>query len=208
MFHKLFIALIVSIAWPGAAMAQQDRAGTAAPAGNYETALFAGGCFWCVEADFDKIPGVIKTVSGYTGGRKANPTYQEVSAGGTGHTEAVQVVYDPKKISYKELVDRFWRTIDPTTSDRQFCDKGTQYRPAIFYATPQQKAVVEQSKITLEKTKPFDAPIATEIAQATTFYPAEDYHQDFYKKNPVRYKYYRFSCGRDQRLARLWGSTN
>lgn len=208
MFHKLFIALIVSIAWPGVIMAQQDRAGAATPAGNYQTALFAGGCFWCVEADFDKIPGVIKTVSGYTGGRKANPTYQEVSAGGTGHTEAVQVVYDPTKISYKELVDRFWRTIDPTTSDRQFCDKGTQYRPAIFYATPQQKAVAEQSKITLEKTKPFDAPIATEITQATTFYPAEDYHQDFYKKNPVRYKYYRFSCGRDQRLARLWESTN
>lgn len=208
MFHKLFIALIVSIAWPGVIMAQQDRASAATPAGNYQTALFAGGCFWCVEADFDKIPGVIKTVSGYTGGHKANPTYQEVSAGGTGHTEAVQVVYDPKKVSYKELVDRFWRTIDPTTSDRQFCDKGTQYRPAIFYATQQQKAVAEQSKITLEKTKPFDAPIATEITQATTFYPAEDYHQDFYKKNPVRYKYYRFSCGRDQRLARLWNGTN
>lgn len=205
MLRKSLIALIAGIALPGMILAQQDMAGTATPANNYETALFAGGCFWCVESDFDKMPGVMETVSGYTGGHKLNPTYEEVSVGGTGHTEAVQVVYDPAKVSYKELVDRFWRTIDPTTPDRQFCDSGSQYRSAIFYNTPQQKMVAEQSKMALEKTKPFKAPIVTEITQATTFYAAEDYHQNFYKKNPLRYNYYRFGCGRDKRLEQLWG---
>lgn len=205
MLRKLLIALIVGIALPGVILAQQDMTGTATPSSHYETALFAGGCFWCVESDFDKIPGVIETVSGYSGGHKLNPTYEEVSAGGTGHTEVVQVVYDPAKVSYKELTDKFWRTIDPTTADRQFCDSGNQYRSAIFYSTPQQKTVAEQSKMALEKTKPFKAPIVTEITQATTFYAAEDYHQNFYKKNPLRYNYYRLSCGRDKRLEQLWG---
>ncbi|MDA1107168.1 MAG: peptide-methionine (S)-S-oxide reductase MsrA [Proteobacteria bacterium] len=186
-------------------MAQQDVAGTATPPKNHETALFAGGCFWCTESDFDKIPGVIETVFGYAGGQKLNPTYEEVSNGGTGHAEVVQVTYDPAKVSYKELVDKFWRTIDPTTPDRQFCDSGSQYRSAIFYSTPQQKAIAEQSKTALEKNKPFKGKIVTEITQATTFYAAEEYHQNFYRKNPVRYNYYRFSCGRDQRLELLWG---
>ncbi|MCL4315396.1 MAG: peptide-methionine (S)-S-oxide reductase MsrA [Gammaproteobacteria bacterium] len=205
MLRKSLIALVAGIALPGVILAQPDATGTAAPSNSHETALFAGGCFWCVESDFDKIPGVIETVSGYTGGHKLNPTYEEVSAGGTGHAEAVQVVYDPAKVSYKELVDKFWRTIDPTTPDRQFCDSGSQYRTAIFYANPQQKIIAEQSKMALEKTKPFKAPLVTEIMQATTFYAAEEYHQNFYKKNPVRYNYYRFSCGRDQRLEQLWG---
>lgn len=205
MLRKSLIALIAGIALPGVIMAQPDVTGTAMPSSHYETAIFAGGCFWCVESDFDKVPGVMETVSGYTGGHTLNPTYEEVSAGGTGHTEAVQVVYDPAKVSYKELVDKFWRTIDPTTADRQFCDSGNQYRTAIFYNTPQQKTVAEQSKMALEKTKPFKAPIVTEITQATTFYAAEEYHQNFYRKNPLRYNYYRLSCGRDKRLEQLWG---
>jgi len=209
MFRKLLTALIAGIILPGMVVAQQDMAtGMATPPGNHETAIFAGGCFWCVESDFDKIPGVIKTVSGYTGGHKPDPTYKEVSAGGTGHAEAVQIVYDPGKVSYKELVNRFWRTIDPTTANRQFCDSGDQYRTAIFYSNPQQQLVAQQSKMALEKTKPFKEQIVTEITQATKFYPAEGYHQDFYTKNPLRYKYYRFSCGRDQRLEQLWGNTH
>lgn len=204
MSHKSFIALIAGIVLPGVIMAQPP--GIATPASNYETAIFAGGCFWCVESDFDKIPGVIETVSGFTGGHKVNPTYEEVSAGGTGHAEAVQVVFDPAKVSYQELVDRFWRTIDPTTLNRQFCDSGNQYRTAIFYNSPQQKIIAEQSKMALEKTKPFKAPIVTEITQATTFYPAEEYHQNFHNKNPLRYNFYRYNCGRDQRLEQLWGS--
>ncbi len=204
MLRKLLIALIVGLALPGVLMAQ-DATGATTPLNNYEAALFAGGCFWCTESDFDKIPGVIETVSGYSGGHKLNPTYEEVSAGGTGHTEVVQVVFDPAKVSYKELTDRFWRTIDPTTPDRQFCDSGNQYRSAIFYSTPQQKAVAEHSKRDIEKIKPFKAPIVTEVTQATTFYPAEDYHQNFYKRNPIRYNYYRLGCGRDKRLEQLWG---
>ncbi len=202
------IALIVGILLPGVIVAQQDASAADAPSNHYETALFAGGCFWCVESDFDKIPGVIETVSGYAGGHKLDPTYEEVSAGGTGHTEVVQIVYDPAKITYKELVGKFWRTIDPTTPNRQFCDSGSHYRSAIFYSSPQQKMVAEQSKIALEKTKPFKAPIVTEITQAKKFYAAEDYHQNFYKKNPLRYNFYRLNCGRDQRLEQLWGSTN
>ncbi|MDH5612124.1 MAG: peptide-methionine (S)-S-oxide reductase MsrA, partial [Gammaproteobacteria bacterium] len=165
-----------------------------------ETAIFAGGCFWCVESDFDKMPGVFKTTSGYTGGHKKNPAYKEVSAGGTGHTEAVEVVFNPEMISYKELTDRFWRTIDPTVKDQQFCDHGKQYRSGIFYNSPQQKMDAEQSKRDIEQNKPFKQAIVTEITQASTFYPAEDYHQDYYTKNPIRYKFYRFNCGRDARL--------
>ena len=205
MLRKSLIALFAGIALPGMVMAQQVVVDTAKPSNNYETAIFAGGCFWCTESDFDKIPGVVETVSGYTGGQKINPTYEEVSAGGTGYAEVVQVVFDPAKVSYKELVEKFWRTIDPTTPNRQFCDSGSQYRSAIFYNTPQQKLVAEQSKTALAKNKPFKGKLVTEITPATTFYPAEEYHQNFYKRNPIRYNYYRLGCGRDKRLEQLWG---
>jgi len=168
-------------------------------------ATFAGGCFWCVEADFDKVPGVLSTTSGYIGGTTANPSYEQVSSKGTGHIEAVEIVYDPAKVSYAALVQRFWRTIDPTTPDRQFCDVGSPYRTAIFTHDTQQAAVVKQALEALEKTKPFKEPIVTLVLPASTFYPAEAYHQDYYKKNPVRYAYYRASCGRDARLEQLWG---
>ena len=168
-------------------------------------ATFAGGCFWCVEADFDKVPGVLSTTSGYIGGTTANPSYEQVSSKGTGHIEAVEIVYDPAKVSYAALVQRFWRTIDPTTPDRQFCDVGSPYRTAIFTHDVQQAAVVKQALEALEKTKPFKEPIVTLVLPASTFYPAEAYHQDYYKKNPVRYAYYRASCGRDARLEQLWG---
>jgi len=173
---------------------------------NYEKATFAGGCFWCMEHPFDEIPGVISVTSGYTGGHKKTPTYEEVSAGGTGHAESVQVVYDPAKVTYEKLLNVFWHNIDPTTKDRQFCDSGHQYRSAIFYHNEEQHRLALQSKAELEKSKPFKGPVVTEIVQATEFYPAEDYHQHYYKKNPIRYKFYRTSCGRDQRLKELWGS--
>jgi peptide-methionine (S)-S-oxide reductase len=172
----------------------------------FEKATFAGGCFWCMEHAFDEIPGVVSVTSGYTGGQKKNPTYEEVSAGGTGHAESVQIVYDPAKVTYEKLLNVFWHNIDPTAKDRQFCDKGHQYRSAIFYHNEEQHRLALQSKAELEKTKTFREPIVTEIVQATEFYPAEEYHQHYYKKNPIRYKYYRFSCGRDQRLKELWGS--
>ncbi len=170
-----------------------------------EIATFAGGCFWCMEADFDAVPGVISTTSGYTGGRTANPTYEEVSSGATGHAESVQVVFDPAKVSYEKLLQVFWVSIDPTVRDRQFCDVGTQYRTAIFWHTEAQRKAAEASKAELERTKPFKAPIVTPIVKADTFYPAEGYHQDYYRKNPVRYKFYRTGCGRDARLRELWG---
>ena len=201
---KSLIALFAAVMLPGAVAAEQSMTNTPAPS-RYETAIFAGGCFWCVEADFDAMAGVVKTVSGYTGGHTQKPTYQETSAGGTGHAESVEVTFDPAKTSYKELVERFWRRIDPTTLNSQFCDSGDQYRTAIFYNSPVQKKIAEQSKRELEKTKPFKEPIVTEITQATTFYPAEDYHQDYHNKNPVRYKFYRYNCGRDRRLKELWG---
>jgi peptide-methionine (S)-S-oxide reductase len=172
---------------------------------NLEKATFAGGCFWCMEHPFDQIPGVISVTSGYTGGQKKNPTYKEVAAGGTGHAESVQVVYDPTKVTYDKLLNVFWHNIDPTAKDRQFCDTGHQYRSAIFYHNEEQKRLAMKSKETLEKSKPFKEPIVTEIVQATEFYPAEDYHQHYYKKNPIRYKYYRGRCGRDHRLEELWG---
>jgi len=172
----------------------------------YAKATFAGGCFWCMEPPFDKLDGVISTTSGYTGGEKKNPTYEEVSAGGTGHAEAVEIVYDPAKISYDALLKVFWHNIDPTVRNRQFCDVGSQYRTAIFYHDAQQKALAEASKAALERNKPFSGPVVTEIVAAGAFYPAEEYHQDFYLKNPVRYKFYRTTCGRDSRLKELWGS--
>ena len=168
-------------------------------------ATFAGGCFWCVEADFDKVPGVLSTTSGYIGGTVANPTYQQVTTKTTGHAEAVEIAFDPTKVSYAQLVEKFWRTIDPTTKDRQFCDAGSPYRTAIFTHDAAQAAAVQASLAALEKSKPFKEPIVTQIVPAGPFYAAEDYHQDYYKKNPVRYNYYRTSCGRDARLEQLWG---
>jgi peptide methionine sulfoxide reductase msrA/msrB len=170
-----------------------------------ETATFAGGCFWCMEPPFDKLPGVISTTSGYTGGRVPDPGYQRVSAGGTGHAEVVQVVFDPTKVSYDQLLRVFWRNIDPLAKDRQFCDSGDQYRSAIFAHGPEQRKRAEASKKELEQSDRFKQPIVTQIADAVTFYAAEDYHQDFYLKNPTKYKFYRWNCGRDQRLKELWG---
>ncbi|MBL8346686.1 MAG: peptide-methionine (S)-S-oxide reductase MsrA [Rubrivivax sp.] len=178
----------------------------AKPGAVTETAIFAGGCFWCVESDFDKVPGVLSTTSGYTGGKVPNPTYQQVSADITGHAEVVQIVFDPTRVSYAQLVEKFWRTIDPTVRDRQFCDVGTPYRTAIFATSDAQFATARASLAALEKSKPFKDPIVTPVERASTFYPAEEYHQDYYKKNPVRYNYYRTSCGRDARLKQLWGS--
>jgi peptide-methionine (S)-S-oxide reductase len=172
-----------------------------------DTAVFAGGCFWCVESDFDTLPGVISTTSGYTGGHVANPSYEQVSANHTGHAEAVAVVFDPQKVSYAQLVEFFWRSIDPTTKDRQFCDAGSPYRSEIFVRGPEQRAVAEASLAALEKSKPFEAPIVTEITDAGEFYAAEDYHQDYYRKNPLRYSYYRYGCGRDARVKELWGKS-
>jgi peptide-methionine (S)-S-oxide reductase len=180
--------------------------GSAAAAGaGTERAIFAGGCFWCVEADFDKVVGVISTTSGYIGGSVANPTYEQVSGKGTGHAEAVEIVFDPKRVSYEALLTYFWRTIDPTTKDQQFCDKGSPYRTAIFAVDAAQLAAARRSLEAVEKSKPFKEPIVTQIVMAGPFFKAEDYHQDYYRKNPVRYSYYRASCGRDARLEQLWG---
>ncbi len=179
-------------------------AGGAAAQGTAK-ATFAGGCFWCMEPPYDKLPGVISTTSGYMGGKKRSPTYEEVSTGTTGHAEVVQIVYDPAKVSYEKLLEVFWRNIDPTVRDQQFCDVGSQYRTAIFFHDEEQKRLAEASKAALEKSKPFKAPIVTPVQAAGDFWPAEDYHQDYYKKNPVRYKYYRTGCGRDERLRQLWG---
>ena len=173
----------------------------------YQTATFAGGCFWCMEPPFDKLDGVISTTSGYTGGNKKNPTYKEVSRGGTGHAEVVQVIYDPRRISYDELLNEFWHNIDPTNANGQFCDWGSQYRSEIYYHNAEQEKLAKQSKAALIELKPFDAPVVTAITEASTFYPAEDYHQDYYQKNPVRYKFYRYGCGRDKQLEELWGKT-
>jgi peptide-methionine (S)-S-oxide reductase len=169
-------------------------------------ATFAGGCFWCMEPPFDMLDGVIATTSGYTGGHKENPTYEEVSSGTTGHAEAIQITYDPGKISYGELLEVFWRNIDPTDGGGQFCDRGTQYRTAIFYHDAEQKRLAQQSRQSLIESKGFKE-VATEITAASTFYPAEEYHQDYHKKNPVRYKFYRYGCGRDKRLKELWGES-
>jgi peptide-methionine (S)-S-oxide reductase len=170
-----------------------------------ETAIFAGGCFWCTESDFDKVPGVVSTTSGYIGGTVKNPSYEEVSAGGTGHAESVLVKFDPKKISYAKLLKAYWLSIDPLTADRQFCDGGHQYRSAIFYSDENQKKQAIAYKKSLQDSKFFKQAIVTEISAATEFYPAEDYHQDYHNKNPLRYSYYRSSCGRDARLEQVWG---
>jgi peptide-methionine (S)-S-oxide reductase len=176
-----------------------------ASAQSTQTAVFAGGCFWCVESDFDKVPGVISTTSGYTGGKTTNPTYDQISSKDTGHAEVVKIVFDPSKVSYAKLLDVFWHSIDPTTKNAQFCDVGSPYRTAIFAQDAAQLEAAKKSLADLEKTKPFKEPIVTEINSVSVFYSAEDYHQDYYVKNPVRYKYYRTSCGRDARLKQLWG---
>ena len=204
------LALLLAACNPSAAQAPQASPGqSSAPtdlgAGEQGVAVFAGGCFWCTEADFDKLPGVISTTSGYTGGAVANPSYEQVSAGSTGHIEAVQVRYDPRQTSYAQLLEAFWPTIDPLTPNAQFCDHGSQYRSAIFYGTAEEKAQAEASKAALQASGRFQQPIVTEILPGTAFYPAEEYHQDYYQKNPLRYAYYRNGCGRDDRLERLWG---
>ncbi len=178
----------------------------AAPPATRATATFAGGCFWCMEHPFDELPGVYSVTSGYSGGHKKNPTYREVSSGTTGHAEAVQVIFDPTVIPYSKLLDVFWHNIDPTAKDRQFCDSGSQYRSAIFYHNEEQQRRAVQSRNDLERNNPFREPVVTEISRASEFYPAEEYHQHYYRKNPLRYTYYRSSCGRDQRLKELWGA--
>ncbi|MFO7706362.1 MAG: peptide-methionine (S)-S-oxide reductase MsrA [Halopseudomonas sp.] len=171
-----------------------------------EMAVFAGGCFWCTEADFDKVPGVVDTVSGYIGGDATSANYSQVSSGATQHIEAVAVFYDPSATTYAQLVEAYWPTIDPLTPNAQFCDRGPQYRSALFYANDQQQQILQQSKQTLANSGKLDDPIVTEILPQTAFYPAEDYHQNYYTKNPVRYNFYRSRCGRDNRLEELWGA--
>jgi len=170
-----------------------------------QTATFAGGCFWCMEAPFEQLKGALSVTSGYTGGTKPHPTYEEVCSGTTGHAESVQIVYDPSTITYEKLLEVFWRNIDPTTPNQQFADKGTQYRSAIFYHDDEQKHLAEASKQQLAKSGKFKDPIVTEIVSASTFYPAEDYHQDYYKKNPLRYNLYKIGSGRAGYLKRVWG---
>ena len=168
-------------------------------------AYFAGGCFWCMEEAFEKVEGVLSATSGYMGGKVANPSYEEVSAGRTGHAESVEVVYDQAKVSYQKLLDAFWRNVDPITPNAQFCDHGSQYRSAVFFQTDEEKRASDTSKQVIEQSKRFTEPIVTQIVMASQFYPAEEYHQDFYKKNPIRYKFYKYNCRRAQRLEELWG---
>ena len=185
-----------------------DAPSPARTAGGTAVAVFAGGCFWCMQPPYDKLPGVISTEAGYTGGHTSQPTYRQVSAGGTGHAEAVRITYDPRKVSYPKLLDVFWHNIDPVAVNRQFCDVGDQYRSAIFPIGPQQQSEAEASLRAIQADPRFKRPIATRIEPAATFYPAEEYHQAYYRKNPLRYKYYRYGCGRDQRLQQIWGSTD
>jgi len=195
----LVAVLLLGLAtMPGQAAAQPEPATTA-------RAIFAGGCFWCMEHPYDKLPGVISTTSGYIGGHVPNPSYEQVTSGRTGHTEAVEVVYDPAQVSYETLLQVFWRNIDPLTENRQFCDVGPQYRSGIFVLDDEQRTLAEASRTDLEASGRFDRPIVTEISAAGMFYPAEAYHQDFYLKNPLRYRLYRSNCGRDRRLKELWG---
>ena len=195
---KLMLAVAVAVffAMPGGASAQGGNAKTG-------TAIFAGGCFWCVEADFDHVPGVLTTVSGYTGGRTENPTYEQVSREDTGHREAVRITFDPAKISYEQLVRIFWRTVDPTDAGGQFCDRGVSYETAVFVGDAEQRRIAEASKA--QAAADLGQPIVTRIEDAATFYPAEDYHQDYYTKNPLRYRLYRWNCGRNQRVEEVWG---
>jgi peptide-methionine (S)-S-oxide reductase len=198
---KYLVGLVcLAMAWTG-----ELQAGATESEGQ-AIGTFAGGCFWCMEPPFDKLDGVIATISGYTGGTLENPSYEQVSSGATAHAESVQVIYDPAKIGYAQLLQVFWHNIDPLAVDQQFCDSGSQYRSAIFYHNERQRRLAERSKRALEKSGRFDQAVATQIVPASRFYPAEDYHQDYYQKNPLRYKFYRYSCGRDQRLEELWGA--
>jgi peptide-methionine (S)-S-oxide reductase len=201
-----FVAIALTTVLSSCAMPDKMPAAQAIPDDpNLAKATFAGGCFWCMEPPFDALPGVVATISGYTGGHTSNPTYFDVAMGFTGHVEAVQVLYDPKRVRYEQLLEVFWRNVDPTTNDGQFCDRGPAYRSSIFYHDAEQLRAAETSKATLERSKKFPEPVMTRIAMATTFYPAEEYHQDFYIRNPVRYSFYRLRCGRDARLEALWG---
>ncbi|MNF28678.1 Peptide methionine sulfoxide reductase MsrA [compost metagenome] len=206
--HSLLLALLVAVAMEAGlpqALAADSPATTSTADAPAATAIFAGGCFWCMESDFDKVPGVLSTTSGYTGGSLANPTYEQVSAGGSGHIESVLVRFDPAQTSYAKLLAAFWPNIDPLTATGQFCDIGSQYRSAIFYRSPEQQRLAEASKAQLQASGRFAKPVVTEILPAGTFYPAEEYHQDYYRKNPLRYHFYRTRCGRDARLEELWG---
>ncbi|MFO0766381.1 MAG: peptide-methionine (S)-S-oxide reductase MsrA [Nitrospiraceae bacterium] len=182
-----------------ASSAAEERPGSA-------KAFFAGGCFWCMEEVFEKVPGVTAVVSGYMGGRVANPSYEDVSAGTTGHAESVEVTYDPAKVSYRDLLNAFWKNVDPVTPNAQFCDHGSQYRAVIFVQNDEERRLAEESKRAIEESKRFKEPIVTEISPTAPFYSAEEYHQDFYKRNPIRYKFYKYNCGRAQRLEELWGA--
>ncbi|MDH3309149.1 MAG: peptide-methionine (S)-S-oxide reductase MsrA [Gammaproteobacteria bacterium] len=203
--HRKLMKFMTVLAGLMLGMALVATAAEPAAKGNTATAtaVFAGGCFWCMEPPYDKLPGVAATTSGYSGGQLVNPTYEQVSAGGTGHIEVIQVTYDPKQVSYEKLLEVFWRNVDPLDKGGQFCDRGSTYTTAIFYQNEEQKKLAEQSKIEIEKK--LGKSVVTAIRPAATFYAAEDYHQDYYNKNPLRYKYYRYSCGRDQRLEQLWG---
>lgn len=202
---KLFLILSLSFFFlSNAGYAQEaPKSKETESSSNYSTAIFAAGCFWCIEKDFEKLKGVYGAESGYIGGSKTNPTYKEVSKGTTGHVEAVRVSYDPEKISYKKLLDHFWINVDPLNGKGQFCDNGFQYTSAVFWKTEEERLAAEKSKVAVAKK--LKAKVATRIVEETTFYLAEKYHQDYYKKNPLRYKYYRYSCGRDKRLEQLWG---
>ncbi|MBA3670708.1 MAG: peptide-methionine (S)-S-oxide reductase MsrA [Gemmatimonadaceae bacterium] len=212
MIRPFMAALAATVLLASAGTAQyalmvNAEAGTTlvAPTAPLDTAVFGGGCFWCMEPPFDHLAGVLSTTSGYSGGTVLNPTYKQVSSGGTGHLEVVRVIYDPARVSYARLLDVFWHNIDPLTANRQFCDAGDQYRSAIFVQNAAQRAAAVASKTTIERSGHFNRPIVTEIAARAPFYAAEEYHQDYYKKNPIRYKFYRGRCGRDDRLKELWG---
>lgn len=196
----LTVAILLIGAWNVQSISQAAAGVTPAKA------YFAGGCFWCMEEVFEKVEGVLSATSGYMGGTVASPSYEEVSAGRTGHAESVEVVYDPAKVSYQKLLEAFWHNVDPIIPNAQFCDHGSQYRSAIFYQTDEEKRASDTSKQAIEQSKRFTEPIVTQIAQASQFYPAEEYHQDFYKKNPIRYKVYKYNCGRAKRLEALWGN--
>ncbi len=204
---KVTLIVCMAVAFTLMSARLMDNDARAAENRQLEKATFAGGCFWCMEPPFDKLPGVVSVTSGYTGGHKKDPTYEEVSSGTTGHAEAVQIVYDPSKINYEKLLDVFWHNIDPTVRNRQFCDVGPQYRSAIFYHNEEQRKKAEASKKALEASNLLPGPIQTEIVPASEFYKAEEYHQEYYKKNPVRYNFYRWNCGRDARLREIWGES-
>jgi peptide-methionine (S)-S-oxide reductase len=197
----VLLALAALGAGPAGADPKPDAAKT-------EVAIFAGGCFWCMEPPFEALPGVLSATSGYTGGRTPNPSYEQVSAGGTGHRESVRVEFDPVRVSYQQLLEVFWHNVDPLDDGGQFCDRGSQYESAIFVVDAEQRQLAEASKRSLEASTRFDRPIATEILPASPFYPAEEYHQDYARKNPLRYRYYRHGCGRDARLEAVWGAAS